>query len=50
MKNKTPGELLAEKLKGGNVTDEQLKKSTEDFFKNKGVNCEVTVTIGNKKQ
>jgi hypothetical protein len=44
----TPGELLSRQLKGEDVTNDDIKKSSEKFFKERGLEVNVSInTIGN---
>jgi hypothetical protein len=54
MENKskmTTGELLARQLKGDNtITDEDIKKSTEDFFSSHGVKANIKIETKEKNK
>jgi len=39
----TPGELLDRKLKGEDISYEDIKNSTENYFKKQGINCKCSV-------
>lgn len=42
-KQKTAGQLLAEKMSGKNVSDIDIQKATEDFFSSRGVSCKIHI-------